>query len=196
MQALHAEGPLSRSELGGAHRADAQRHPPARRRAVAAGLVVEERGELARDARPAVAARPPRSRTAPSSWRWRSPSTRWPWPSSGSAVTSSSSPASIGRAATSTPERHRRRPRRARRRRRPTSGGTRRSSASASRSSASSAATTASSPRRRTSAGATSPLGERARSAHGARGAVAVANEADLGALAEHRRGAAAGPTT
>ena len=69
----------------------------------------------------------------------------------------------------------------------------RRSSGSASPSSASSAATTASCRRRPTSAGATSPLGRRPRRGACAPAPIVVANEADLGALAEHRRGAAAG---
>ena len=61
------------------------------------------------------------------------------------------------------------------------------------RSSASSAATTGSCRRRRTSAGATSRWARCSPSALCPPAPIVVANEADLGALAEHRRGAAAG---
>ena len=62
VRALHAEGPLSRSELGertGLTRSGIRRLVGD---LVAAGLVVEERGESLGAARPPVAARAPRSR--------------------------------------------------------------------------------------------------------------------------------------
>ena len=88
---LHARGPLSRSELVARTGLTPKRDPRPHRRAGRRGP--RHRGaRRARSARPAARrpGRARRTRRAPSCSRWRSPSTRSPRPSSGSAATCSS----------------------------------------------------------------------------------------------------------
>ena len=192
MRALHAEGPLSRSELGertGLTRSGIRRLVGD---LVAAGLVVEERGEsLGLPGRPSPLVH--LAPSAPSCSPSRSPSTRSPSPSSGWAVTCSTSCASIGRVGTSTVD------------------------DIVADLAELAAGVAPASWRHRTLVGIgvavvgvvrrddgfvsaapnlgwrDVPLGAALAAAFGTAVPIVVANEADLGALAEHRRGAAAG---
>ena len=191
---LHERGPLSRSELVARTGLTRSAIRGLIGELVAAGLAAEEPAvRLGTPGRPSPLVRPnPR---APSSWPSRSRSTRWPPRSSGSAARSSSSSASTGRA------------------------GTRRSTRSSAISSALAAGVRRPAGRRTTrsigvgvavagvvrrSDGLVSmapeprlerrPARRAARARPSAAGVpISVANEADLGVLAEHRRGAARG---
>ena len=192
VRALHAEGPLSRSELGertGLTRSGIRRLVGD---LVAAGLVVEERGEsLGLPGRPSplVHLAPERAvvlaleiavdSLAVAVVGLGGQRDRPRRASIGRAVISPSRTSSPTSASSPTAWRRR--------------GSTIRSSGSASPSSASCVVTTASCRRRRTSGGAMSRSDQALAAAFGATVPIAVANEADLGALAEQRRGAAAG---
>ena len=189
---LHLGGPASRSELVARSGLTRSAIRGLIGELVAADLVIEERAELqGTPGRPSPVVR--LDPTAPSSWPSRSRSTPSRRRSSAWAARCSSGSASTGPPAipgsTVSP---------------PTSPGwrpasslgappARSRSASASPSSGSSAAATASSRWRPTSAGATSPLGDALTAALGLDVPISVANEADLGALVEFRRGAAVG---